>query len=408
MRIGEFADHNNLNIDTVRYYTDLNLIHPIRKGRYFYFEKAQQEELNRLLYLKDLRFTLEEIKKIMTAEDLNSIRTSVESSLYEDMLLRKRDELKREASEISTALKEIEAEIERAGQRQDDLSLERGISFKNLHFLCCPRCGSEIEISEGILKGNGIYEGMGGCSCGYSLSIREGIVVTKQNYDDVIEPYVEGVNYKDAFVNETPKELVDIMISSAKEIIRLLMEKDLSDKGVLFMKSGLGMLETWLLGQTDHVKLMILVDDDYNKLRVAKKSIESSFPNVNAIYICSELYELPVGKDTMDIAVDFLATFLNGFRMDISFYGHIIPILKGRSSIMGLYLYFKNFNMLSRLPESRRYIFDGRSIPKTIRGYKFIETGNYEEGILHEGSNINGFFRDGDDVRSRIMVFERQ
>lgn len=408
MRIGEFAENNNLSIDTIRYYVDLNLIHPIHRGRYFYFEKEQQEELDRLLYLKSLKFSLDEIKKILTAESLSKIKTSVENSIYEDMLHKKREEISREIKGLSAVLKGIEDEILKFKNRHDDTYKERGVSFSNLQILCCPRCGRAVEISDGILKGNGIYEGISNCECGYSLSINQGIIITKQNIGNIIEPYEEGRDYVGDLINETPKSYVDYMMSSSKEVIRLLLDKGLSEKTLLFMNSGLGVLETNLLGHSTDIKLMILADGDFNKLKVAKKSIESNFPGCNVVYICSELYELPLRKKAIDIAVDFLAAFLNGFRMDKNIYEYILPLLKSKSSIVGLYMYFKQFRMLSRLPEPHRYIFDGRSIPKAIKEQGFAEIGGYEEYVLNEGSNIDGFFREGDTVHSKIIVFDRK
>lgn len=407
MRIGEFADHNNLSIDTVRYYVDLNLIHPIKKGKYFYFEKEQQTELDELQHLKKLKFTLDEIKRVLTFKALSKLEISNKSSMYKDMLIRKIDELNREKSEISAALKELEAEIIRVGERNEDAYKEKGISFENLNILCCPRCGTPIEILEGTLKGNGVCDGKSICGCGYTLIIDNGIVVTKQDFINVIDPYIEGKDYVEDFTNENPKEFLDHMMSCSKEVIRLLLERGLSDKTLLFMNSGLGFLETNLLQQSQGIKLMIMVDNDINKLKAAKRSMERSFKESNIIYICSELYELPIKKKSTDIAVDFLASFLNGFRQDTNIYKHIIPILKDKSSIIGLFMYFKRFNMLSRLPESRRYIFDGREIQSIIRVNKYTETGGFDEAVLHEGSNINGFFREGDEVCSKIMVFER-
>lgn len=408
MRIGEFSEHNNLSIDTIRYYVDLNLIHPIKRGKYFYFEKEQQEELDELLYLKRLRFTLDEIKKISTAQILSKIEMSAKSSIYQDILIKKKDELKSEVSEISMALKILEDEIKRAGEKNEDTYKERGIPFGSLDILCCPRCGKSIEISEGILKGGGISQGKSECTCGYSLSIDRGIIVTKRDFSDIIDPYIDGKDYAGDFAKEVPKEFAEYVMESLREIIKLLLDKGLPDKTLLFMNSGLGVLETNLLGQSNDIKLMIMVDADFNKLRVAKRTIESNYPGNNIIYICSELYELPLKKKTVDIAVDFLASFLGGFRTDASIYERVIPLLKDRSSIIGLYMYFKHFRMLSRLPESRRYIFDGRAIPRIIGGFNFSETGHRGESILHEGSNINGFFRDGDEVYSRIMVFDRK
>lgn len=407
MRIGMFAKLNDLSIDTIRYYVDLKLIHPIRKGKYYYFDKEQQVQLDNLLYLKKLRFTLEEIKKIIITRHFSKIKTTIDSSIYEDMLLKKKDDISNEILELSDVMIELESEIKRIKEKQNDTYKERGISFKNLDLICCPNCSKNIEISEGILKGNGIYEGKSECDCGYLLSINQGIIVIKHNRENIIEPYEDNRNHIDEFMSEVPKSFVDFSIHSSKEIVRQLLEKRLSDKVLLFMKSGLGYLEISLLEHSKDIKLMILIDDDFNKLRIAKKSIETNFPGCNIICICSELYELPLKKKSVDIAIDFMATFVNGFRLDDNMYEYIIPILKERSSIIGLYLYFKDFDMLSRLKEEKRILFDGRTIPQSIEAYNYTQTSNYDEVILYEGSNINDFFIEGDKVHSKIRIFDR-
>ncbi|QVK17017.1 MerR family transcriptional regulator [Mycoplasmatota bacterium] len=98
MRIGIFAQKNKISVDTVRYYIDLNLTHPIRKGKYFYFENEQQDQLDRVLYLKNLNFTLDEIKKIISIDKLNKIETIIESNLYEQILLEKQRSVKKKLS----------------------------------------------------------------------------------------------------------------------------------------------------------------------------------------------------------------------------------------------------------------------------------------------------------------------
>lgn len=406
MRIGMFAKSNNLSIDTVRYYIDLKLIHPIRKGKYYYFEKEQQEQLNRLLFLKKLHFTLEEIKKIISFEKLSKIETTIKSNIYEDMLLEKRNIIEKQINELSEALEELDNEIMNISKKQNANIKEQGIAFKSFELICCPKCGEEIEFVEGVLRGNGIIEGKGICNCGYSLLIKEGIILLSHNSDNIIDPYIENHNQLDEFINETPKSFVESMMYFYEEIVRLLSKKLLSDKALLFMKSGLGPLELSLLERTTDIKLMILVDDDFNKLRIAKKSIEKNFPNNNVLYICSELNELPLKKRTIDIVIDFVASFIHGFRIDDNLYEYIIPILKEKSSIIGLYLHFKQFNMLSRLTENKRKLFNG-SVFKNIASYSYVESSDYEEIILHEGTNINDFFKEGDKVHAKLMFFDR-
>ncbi|MDZ7671924.1 MAG: MerR family transcriptional regulator [Halanaerobiales bacterium] len=40
MKISEFSNKYNISNDTVRYYMELNLIVPIKKGKHYYFDKG--------------------------------------------------------------------------------------------------------------------------------------------------------------------------------------------------------------------------------------------------------------------------------------------------------------------------------------------------------------------------------
>lgn len=406
MRIGIFAKNNNLSVDTIRYYIDLNLIHPIRRGKYFYFEKEQQDQLERLLYLKNLNFTLDEIKKIFSIDKLNKIETILESNLYEKILIEKQSNVEKQIVNLSKVSDLLKIELNKIKSRQKKVVKEYGIGFNNLDYICCPKCGKKMEFSEGVLKHNSIYDAKGECICGYTLLIKDGIVLANPNQNDIIDPYNNNQDYADELMNSTPKSFIEFMIMRCEEISRLLVEKNLSDKVLLFLKSGVGPAELNLLEKTTDIKLMILVDEDFDKLRIAKKSIDGNFPNVNVLCICSELDELPIRNKSIDIAIDFVATFKNAFRSDIDIYKSVNQLLKDKSSIMGLYLYFKKVDMFSRLDRNKWKFFDYRAIKQKIINLNYVETGNYAEQKLHEGSNINGFFKEEDKVHAKIMIFE--
>ncbi|QVK17016.1 hypothetical protein KHQ81_08960 [Mycoplasmatota bacterium] len=240
------------------------------------------------------------------------------------------------------------------------------------------------------------------------MFIKDGIILSNSNQLDIIEPYDGRQNYIDELMNETPKSFIDIMIKRNEEIARVLVDRNLSDKILLFMKTGVGPVELNLLEKTTDIKLMILVDEDIEKLKITKKSIEGNFSNINVLYICCELDALPIKTNTIDIVIDFLATFKNAFRSDIDIYQSLNQYIKDKSSIIGLYLYFKKADMFSRLDRKKWAFFDNRAIKQKIKNLNYIETSDYEEAILQEGSNINDFFKEEDKVHAKIMIFDRK
>ncbi len=73
-RIGDLARKARVTVRTVRYYESLNLIKPTHRseGGQRYYSEKDLVYLKRILELKELDFTLEEIKKIINLKEVDS------------------------------------------------------------------------------------------------------------------------------------------------------------------------------------------------------------------------------------------------------------------------------------------------------------------------------------------------
>lgn len=94
-RIGEFARLNKVTVKTLRYYDSLGLLQPekidIFTG-YRYYSADQMPRLNRILSLKDIGFSLDEINLIISKDlDLKQIQTLLELK-HSEILNRVREE----------------------------------------------------------------------------------------------------------------------------------------------------------------------------------------------------------------------------------------------------------------------------------------------------------------------------
>ena len=71
MRVTELANALNTTPDTVRYYTRIGLIEPIKspKNGYKSYGKAVQQRLKFILNTRQLDFSVEEIREILTEAD---------------------------------------------------------------------------------------------------------------------------------------------------------------------------------------------------------------------------------------------------------------------------------------------------------------------------------------------------
>ena len=71
-KIGMFANMNRVTIKTLRYYAEQNLIKPVyvdEKNGYRYYEASQIADLHRILALRGMGFSIEDIRRIINGEE---------------------------------------------------------------------------------------------------------------------------------------------------------------------------------------------------------------------------------------------------------------------------------------------------------------------------------------------------
>jgi len=116
IRIGDFSKLSRVSIKTLRYYDEVNLLKPERVDdftgyRYYSFEQVAR--LNRILALKDLGFSLEQI--------LELIEEGISSEKMRGMLLLRQNEIKQRVDEETQRLQRVEARL-RQIEKEDELS----------------------------------------------------------------------------------------------------------------------------------------------------------------------------------------------------------------------------------------------------------------------------------------------
>ena len=115
LKIGDFSKLAQVSVKTLRYYGDLGLIQPAwidRYSGYRFYTVDQLPRLNRILALKDLGFSLEQIRSILS-DDLSAAE-------LRGMLRLKQAELERRLRDEQARLQRIEA---RMGQIEQEGAL---------------------------------------------------------------------------------------------------------------------------------------------------------------------------------------------------------------------------------------------------------------------------------------------
>ena len=112
IKIGNFARLSQVSVVTLRYYDEMGLLKPVRVDRftgYRFYSADQLPRLNRILALKDLGFSLEQIRLILadglTSEQLRGMLT-LQREEVEKRLADEQERLRR----IESRLRQIELE----------------------------------------------------------------------------------------------------------------------------------------------------------------------------------------------------------------------------------------------------------------------------------------------------------
>lgn len=99
-RIGMFANMNRVSIKTLRYYDEQDLLKPVyvdEENGYRYYAAGQIADMHRIMALRNMGFSMEDIRSMQNGEEEKSI------------LQRKRQEILKEISVLTAKLAQIES-----------------------------------------------------------------------------------------------------------------------------------------------------------------------------------------------------------------------------------------------------------------------------------------------------------
>ena len=110
IKIGDFSRLANISIKTLHYYDQLGLLQPVHVDRYSgyrFYSLDQLPQLNRILALKELGFSLDQVRRILAEEEVLSAEE------LHGMLRIKRAELRQLLDEEEARLRRVECRLKR-------------------------------------------------------------------------------------------------------------------------------------------------------------------------------------------------------------------------------------------------------------------------------------------------------
>ncbi len=355
MKIGSFAEKNNLTRDTIRHYMTLGLIMPRKVGGQYHFTSSNQRDLDEIIRLKSLNFTLNEIKKIFWSKKVGRLSTTGSRSLYQESYNHKLREVQDKISTLKVMEKNLQKEIDMWAPLEPPPHHKIGIPIAALPLLKCLNCFSKLKVYRGCIEGDQLLQGSLRCSCGEEYLIEDGILIIDPVHS--VEDFLLEGEFLSEYIQDTNEEMVDNLYKNIEWTLTTLPPDPLKGKVVLDPGSGVGFFLRNTCHLLDEESTYIAVDSNINCHLFLKEILERNNIHKNIIFICSDFKRMPLRDDSVDVIMDFFNTSNYAFTNSTFLLEEIDPLIKKDALLLGGYSIFKNFMGNSLIaPQNRRYL----------------------------------------------------
>lgn len=377
MRIGEFAKKYELTIDTIRHYMDLQLLLPDKKGGHYFFGKKEEKDLKEIIELKNLKFNLSEIRRIVAYLRLSQFRAKEDKNYIKGILLDKQNELNKAKREIQYAIDTLKNrinEIDIFDEIKNISPIKTGINISFMQNLSCPICDIQLELDDGKITSNMIIEGYFKCKCGYSGNVENGIYISLDD-EDKKQIKKEELNAKGQtattlgeYAEGTESSLINHIYKSIDSMISFMDLGSVDNKIILEVGTGSGFFIRHFLSYMNPNDTYIITDHDIDKIRYVKTYVEEHFPNYKFVFICSDISKLPIRNQSVDYIINYLTSLNYSLNNDQFLDSIIIPKIKKEGKLITCSYYLKSGSkLLKSFPATARMFSEERAYKNAVK-----------------------------------------
>ena len=412
MKISEFANKYGISNDTVRYYMKLNLIVPQKKGGHYIFDKECEEELQEVLKLKDMGFSLQEIKKIFYFKRIGKLTSYQKNNYYQNLYKEKINEIEKEIENLKEAkldLKEKIADLEKNSPQNKSVL---GIGLDALSLFACPDCQGNLSLSAENVKDNQVLKGSLNCNCGKSFKIIDGILYTNSiNESDLkIDEELIERDHIEKYIKATEPEFMDETYQSLEWLKQNFEELDLTNKIILEPGSGYGYFLRQIYESIPESAYYICIDNEPQMNKYLKSILEMTGEKSNIIFITADLPELPLKNDLVDIMVDFTGTSVYSFQHEDFLPQQLERYFKEKIIMLATFIIYDKFGPNNIVKRPYRYNFMYREVKNNLikQGFEIKHEHKSEtKKIKKSMGKYEDFAQPGDKIYSYQLKAER-
>lgn len=386
MKIGKFAKMHNITQDTVRHYLDLGLLVTEKDGGQYKFSDSDSRDIKKIIELKNLGFSLNDIQKILTMQRISGENTNSFRKLYLSFLEDKRKEVDKiilNLNNLNNNLKEKVYEIK--CQESDDIQ-KLGFSLSSLHLLECPKCHQQLTLSNGTIEKNNIIEASFQCDCGFTAEIKDGIYVDKRSVRTKLFNG-ERMPSKEEYLAATTYSYSNFLYKGIASLVEHIYKCGEEPKYMVELDNCVGFFLMQYIKYLPQNSTYILIDYDYERLANLKVDLENYYNHKNFIFLCCDYENIPLKNSSVDMVIDYLMTNNYELSNGVKLFDVILSKIKDGGIIGGVYLYNENIKTGKMIDNKKLYNKD--KMTKLLSDYNIKLLESTIIGPLTEGKSYN-------------------
>lgn len=292
MRIGEFSRRNNITQDAIRHYIDLGLLVVEKQGSHYFFTEGNNSELQDILMLKELDFSLSEIQSILCFNRLEGQRSNDFRSFLLSLLERNRERVSQKLQKFVEVEQILKRKIEELNVEEGDRSRMMGFPLSSLSLLRCPACRKPLQVGGGMLLQAEVF-----CDCGYKAVVEDGIFIDRRAVRKRLMPT------KKEFVESASPQYINLVYNGTTTLIDQVQAHTSPIEYLLELDSCTG---RFLMQYIEHLRAettYILLSTDLERLTALKHNLEREYGDKHFIFLCCDLTQIPLAQGSLDCIV---------------------------------------------------------------------------------------------------------
>ena len=349
-----------ISANSLYFYINNGLLVPPRRNSQYDFDRRTVEELELILELKQMEMPLKTIHRILSLRRISGFCCQEDRAEIRRIYEAHDRSLRLETEKLKEARRKLWARAYRFENEEENREeMRTGVPVRALSLLRCPCCGGELMLDQVNMSQKYIFQGKLTCSCGYTASIRDGVLETgilNSSPRDRADP-----------TRQLYRELPSDMLSLFEQSYRWLEESIRSQ-----VEPGKVWLETyvnaWFFFQ-NHLELLhpedtlIVVDKFPETLQAYKSVIEWAGAPCDILYIAVAGKNLPLREQVVDYTMDFFSSNEHNFYEPELYLPRLLPYLKEGAELFGVYFYLEGGerslrNLRQNYPESEPNSFN--------------------------------------------------